>query len=76
MNCGATLRSTRNNKGLELCNPNPGFGQEETNQANPFTDIFGGERAAGSGRAGAQGDKDKEKEMKRENTIIDIDVEE
>ena len=71
MNCGVSLRATRDNKGLEICNPNPGF-QDEGQEQNLFADIFGGERAAGR----EVRDEDADKANKRSNTVIDVDIEE
>ena len=68
--CGSTIRATRDNKGLELCNPTPDF-DRESESSNPFADIFGSERAARSTTA----DKGDSASAKRSNTVIDVDVE-
>ncbi|GMH86132.1 hypothetical protein TrST_g2019 [Triparma strigata] len=70
LSCGSTIRATRDNKGLELCNPTPDF-DRESESSNPFADIFGSERAARSTTA----DKGDSASVKRSNTVIDVDVE-
>ncbi|GMI45356.1 hypothetical protein TrCOL_g6529 [Triparma columacea] len=90
LNCGATLRVTKDKKGIEICNSPPDFGTGgSSSSSSPFNlnldDFFKGEQAAnfktpggvgmGRKRGGGKGDDDEEKRLKREKTIIDIDGE-
>ncbi|GMI17063.1 hypothetical protein TrLO_g9638 [Triparma laevis f. longispina] len=69
LTCQSFLRATRDNKGLEICNQSPDF-QNVNEASNPFADIFGTERAAQATKG-----KTNQNDVKRSNTVIDVDVE-
>mmetsp|Transcript_21066 Transcript_21066/g.43043 ORF Transcript_21066/g.43043 Transcript_21066/m.43043 type:complete len:248 (+) Transcript_21066:110-853(+) len=75
VNCGSLVRSNRNNDGIELCNDPSGV-----MGGSLFDQLFGG--AGGFERSAAQqvideptGTESKASKAKREQTIIDVDVE-
>jgi len=85
LNCGCWVRTTRDGKGLELCNaPNDTMGNDA---GNPFGDIFGGSNPnmpndfssmfeTQNPETSDNADEIKKQKMKeeRESTVIDIDV--
>jgi len=74
LNCGSLIRATADNKGVELCNapPSDEFFDIDSGNGGLF-DIFGSPPTSTSQGGKSMVDK---KKIKRERTIIDVDIEE
>mmetsp|Transcript_24874 Transcript_24874/g.36501 ORF Transcript_24874/g.36501 Transcript_24874/m.36501 type:complete len:270 (-) Transcript_24874:190-999(-) len=88
LNCGATVRATKDGKGVELCNPNPDF-DNLGGGGDLFEDLFGGMMGGpggnqGMGRANVDdveitvepttSKTGSQQSQKRQGTVIDVDV--
>ena len=76
LNCGVTLRATKDNKGLEISNPTPtDFGGGASSGSGMGGDFFSnwnvGEKADNFNSGNSKGDT---KKNQRETKIIDLDA--
>jgi len=78
--CGSVLRTNREGNGVELCNAGPSFEEEVpgffgADTSEIFEDFFGGQRGVVAESVKTEKrQEERVKKVKRESTVIDIDV--